>query len=152
MKDSRSNPVKSSGAALSESRIQSFKSEAWVSARMARSYRRNVDRRVSQDVIALDSQVRLLSQTIPSRSKVLDIGCGTGALSVALAKLGFEVTGVDISEQMLNQLSRRSKGLNINVIQDDIFSLTAIKELYPAAISRWVIPTSTTGGDIDVCV
>ncbi len=32
---------------------------------------------------------------------VLDAGCGTGTLSVMLARLGFEVIGADISEAML---------------------------------------------------
>jgi SAM-dependent methyltransferase len=33
--------------------------------------------------------------------KLLDIGCGTGAISIPLAKKGFSVTGVDLSVDML---------------------------------------------------
>jgi SAM-dependent methyltransferase len=48
--------------------------------------------------------VRALS---PSGS-VLDVGCGTGALAQRLAESGYEVTGVDPSEGMLEVLRARS--------------------------------------------
>ncbi|MEK8129370.1 class I SAM-dependent methyltransferase [Paenibacillus filicis] len=32
---------------------------------------------------------------------VVDLGCGTGSLSVPLVQLGYEVTGIDLSEDML---------------------------------------------------
>ena len=34
-------------------------------------------------------------------AKILDIGCGTGSLSLILARLGHEVTGVDLSPKMI---------------------------------------------------
>jgi ubiquinone/menaquinone biosynthesis C-methylase UbiE len=40
-------------------------------------------------------------------SRVLDLGCGTGALAVQLARKGCQVTGVDISLPMLAQAARR---------------------------------------------
>jgi demethylmenaquinone methyltransferase/2-methoxy-6-polyprenyl-1,4-benzoquinol methylase len=38
---------------------------------------------------------------------VLDLGCGTGALAIALAETGFRVTGIDVSESMLDVARRR---------------------------------------------
>jgi SAM-dependent methyltransferase len=43
----------------------------------------------------------------PIRS-VLDLGCGTGRHSVELARRGYEVTGVDLSEAMLERARRRA--------------------------------------------
>ncbi len=37
----------------------------------------------------------------PSGGSILDVGCGTGRHSVELAKRGYAVTGLDLSEQML---------------------------------------------------
>jgi glycine/sarcosine N-methyltransferase len=42
---------------------------------------------------------RVLSEA--GASRVVDVGCGTGMLAIALARLGLEVTGVDPSESML---------------------------------------------------
>lgn len=43
-------------------------------------------------------------------SKVIDIGCGCGATTVALAKVSGEVTGVDVSAPMVAVASERLRG------------------------------------------
>jgi len=44
-----------------------------------------------------------LSRTKESGGPVLDIACGTGRLALMFARQGFEVTGIDQSDGMLNQ-------------------------------------------------
>lgn len=44
---------------------------------------------------------------LPGES-VLDVGCGTGALALPLARAGHEVTGIDFSAGMLERLRRRA--------------------------------------------
>ena len=47
--------------------------------------------------------------------KILDIGCGTGLLSVKLAKKGAVVTGVDLSPQMLGVATSRAASLSLPI-------------------------------------
>lgn len=55
--------------------------------------------------------------------KILDIGCGSGRLSIELAKRGAHVVGIDFSQSMLNMatLAARKQGLEHKCIfiQDD---------------------------------
>ncbi|QYR24253.1 class I SAM-dependent methyltransferase [Paenibacillus sp. sptzw28] len=40
---------------------------------------------------------------LPDSAEVLDIGCGMGRHALALARLGFKVTGIDLSEALLEK-------------------------------------------------
>jgi SAM-dependent methyltransferase len=47
-------------------------------------------------------------QSICPAGEVLDVGCGTGALAARVAAAGYQVTGIDPSEGMLEVLRRRA--------------------------------------------
>ncbi len=61
-------------------------------------------------------------------SLVLDLACGTGTLSVMLAKKGYEVIGCDLSAEMLAVANEKAKKNNTDILflQQDIRSF----ELY----------------------
>ena len=42
---------------------------------------------------------------------VLEIGCGTGRVTIPIAQLGFPVTGLDIVPGMIERARRKSAGL-----------------------------------------
>ena len=46
-----------------------------------------------------------------SSARVLDAGCGTGRVSIRLAELGYDVTGVDLDESMLAVARERAPRL-----------------------------------------
>jgi 2-polyprenyl-3-methyl-5-hydroxy-6-metoxy-1,4-benzoquinol methylase len=56
----------------------------------------------------------LLSEIPPKGNHVLDIGCGAGNISVWLASLGFNVTGIDISSTAIHWAGERLKSLNLS--------------------------------------
>lgn len=45
---------------------------------------------------------------------ILDIACGTGRISIPLARKGFGVAGIDLAEPMLAHARRKSEGLGID--------------------------------------
>jgi len=45
----------------------------------------------------------------------LDIGCGTGNLSIQLARMGYSVLATDLSENMLHIVSRRASQEHLNI-------------------------------------
>jgi SAM-dependent methyltransferase len=47
--------------------------------------------------------------------RILDIGCGTGRHSVELAKRGYRVTGIDLSEEMLAKAVEKAENAKVSV-------------------------------------
>jgi len=53
--------------------------------------------------------------------QILDVGCGTGRHSIELAKRGFSLTGIDLSESLLEKAREKAKqnGLKIDFFRHD---------------------------------
>ena len=69
--------------------------------------------------------------------KILDVCCGTANFSVKFAKTGCSVTGIDISEKMLeiaNEKIKREK-LNVELIKGDCSTVSLRENYYDAIIS-----------------
>ena len=58
---------------------------------------------------------------LPQSSKIaVDLGAGHGIQTVPLAKSGYFVKAIDFNSQLLNELTENTKGLNVEIINDDI--------------------------------
>lgn len=55
---------------------------------------------------------RIASIQLPKNARILDVACGTGSQSIAFAKKDYNVTGLDISPEMLAKARKKAIGLN----------------------------------------
>ncbi|HEV7259413.1 MAG TPA: class I SAM-dependent methyltransferase [Bosea sp. (in: a-proteobacteria)] len=69
------------------------------------------------------------------RGRVLDVACGTGVLSKALAQAGARVIGVDASEGYLEGARLRRAHPNITYQHDDIRAMSFDDNAFDAAVS-----------------
>jgi ubiquinone/menaquinone biosynthesis C-methylase UbiE len=77
---------------------------------------------------AWETVARLLGKGM---GELLDVGCGTGHCAAALAGLGWNVTGVDLSEDMLGRARER----RVRVVQADAAQLPFEAATFDAAVS-----------------
>jgi len=60
--------------------------------------------------------------------KICDLGCGEGFFSRLLAARGAQVTGIDLSENLLAHARRQSKGMSISYLLDDAQQLASVAD------------------------
>jgi SAM-dependent methyltransferase len=85
--------------------------------------------------------VRLLGAAFGS---LLDVGCGTGSYSAALSERGWDVTGVDLSDDML----RRARAKGLHALQADAKSLPFDDGSFAAAVSLFTHTDLDDFGDV----
>lgn len=62
-------------------------------------------------------------------SKILELGAGTGAYSVELAKMGYDVTAVELVKNNLNVMKQKLNGIkNIKCLQGDALDLSRFED------------------------
>jgi SAM-dependent methyltransferase len=72
---------------------------------------------------------------VPSGGRVLDVACGTGVLTKALAEMGAHVIGIDTSEGYLEGASRHRSHPNIAYEHGDIRQMRFDNGAFDAAVS-----------------
>lgn len=67
--------------------------------------------------IPYDAYVKWIEQVAPASTykNLLDIGCGTGTMASLLTKAGYDVIGLDLSEEMLAVANERLAAENISI-------------------------------------
>jgi SAM-dependent methyltransferase len=66
--------------------------------------------------------------SLPSAATILDLGCGFGRHAVALAKLGYQVTGADLSPPMLSAARKLAddSGVEVSLVRRDLRDLSGL--------------------------
>jgi ubiquinone/menaquinone biosynthesis C-methylase UbiE len=81
----------------------------------------------------------------PTPHAVLDVGCGTGVMSLLLAEMGHQVWGVDLSEGMMGKAREKAdkKGISINFSIEDAEALPFEDNSFDLVVNRhllWTLP------------
>jgi glycine/sarcosine N-methyltransferase len=62
-----------------------------------------------------EAQMNFIKKRLSNRKRVLDLACGTGNYSIALAELGCSVTAVDLDESMVHNLNKKAQQQNLDI-------------------------------------
>jgi len=69
-----------------------------------------------RDPLVRQAWTELLKAQFPGPgARVLDIGCGTGSLSLVLAGLGLQVRGIDLSPGMLARAQAKAAAAGVDI-------------------------------------
>jgi SAM-dependent methyltransferase len=87
---------------------------------------------------------RFLDGALPAGGRLLDLGCGTGRHLEHFARQGWQVAGVDLSEPMLREASRRlsAAGLDARLYRADLLDLSFLQ---PGSFDAVICMFSTLG-------
>ncbi len=81
--------------------------------------------------------IPVLIERFVQGKKALDYGAGTGISAAFLQKLGFNVTGVDISPEMLKQANTQCPSASFHLIQNNTIPFE--EGIYDLVFSGWVL-------------
>lgn len=94
-------------------------------AALARTYDAGL---ANSPLSALD--LRFAEEQFPTPGRLIDLGCGTGRLLVSLARRGFRVLGVDLSEEMLRVAGEKAAAASVTVhrLKANIVELDGLRD------------------------
>lgn len=124
-------------------------------------YRYNNDKLNASHDYLLPAVTAILASQSPSHQRMFELGCGNGSVANALSKLGFEVTGVDASEEGIAQAHQSYPDLNLHLgsAYDDlrnqygqfpvVISLEVVEHLYfPRKFAKTIYNLLEVGGTV----
>lgn len=73
--------------------------------------------------------MRYIKKYLKNGMKIIELGAGTGAYSIELAKQGYDVTSVELVKKNLNVLKKNGKGIkNLHPVQGDALDLSKFED------------------------
>ncbi|HTL37403.1 MAG TPA: methyltransferase domain-containing protein [Kofleriaceae bacterium] len=95
----------------------------------------------------------------PGAARILELGAGSGRVTIALARAGYEVVAIDASPAMLSKLRSRVAALpqavarRITVVQGDLRDFKLKDEKFPLAVAVFnVLEHLYTRVEVDACL
>jgi ubiquinone/menaquinone biosynthesis C-methylase UbiE len=117
--------------------ISELKTNAWQSKETAELYHvRTAGAHRLFQTIRHELFLRYIQRYANRGMKVLDLGSGSGLLSVALSDLGYEVVACDVSQAMLDKLASEKGNRKIELRLGNGFKIPAAEEEFDLVVSR----------------
>jgi len=91
------------------------------------------------DIKRVEFIYKTLQTNIPANGRVLDVGCGNGVISRFIGQQGYNVTGIDISEETIQQARSLTSLPNIQFSVQDAEQLVADNQTFDAIICSEVL-------------
>ncbi|HBG05741.1 MAG: methyltransferase type 11 [Geobacteraceae bacterium GWC2_58_44] len=93
----------------------------------------------------------LIGKHLPGAKSILDLGCGTGRHDLLLAQMGYQVAGVDMSEEMLAVANTQLADLtphpsSLNFHHGDIRSIR-LEQSFDVVVSLFHVMSYQTGNE-----
>lgn len=111
-----------------------FKTDAWKGTGMVANYAQRMHDNRGTNRLKNAVEVALCRENVTGR-EILDVGIGTGRGSLPLAREGYRVTGLDVSQAMLDQCRREAGETSIELVQGDLTALPFGDESFDSLIS-----------------
>ncbi len=90
----------------------------------------------------------LIQKYKPGAATILDLGCGTGKHDACLMDMGYQITGVDLSETMLIEARKRAVPGRMEFVQGDVRSVDLGKRFDVIVLLFHVMSYQTTDEDV----
>jgi len=94
------------------------------------NYFNNTNRTLFNESIRNRRLLEIIMQETPVKGKILEAGCGTALLSLLLADSGFDVTAMDLTDEVIEYAKKRFclNGIKLNYKRGDILKLGSFFE------------------------
>lgn len=124
----------STAGEIPDSELIRWKTNAWQDPNMVAWYSGRMVENTGTNYLKNALEIDIIQRFVSGRD-VIDIGTGTGRAALALLQQGYQMTGIDSSQAMLDETRRLAGGSPINLKVGDILKLPCADASFDSAVA-----------------